>query len=64
MIRKCSINDYEAILSIINDAAEVYRGIIPTELWGEPYMSTDELRKEITSDVRFFCSEVGGGLWR
>ena len=62
MIRKCSINDYEAILSIINDAAEVYRGIIPTELWGEPYMSADELRKEITSDVRFFCLEVGGGL--
>ena len=39
-------------------SAEVYRGIIPAELWGEPYMSTDELRKEITSDVRFFCSEV------
>lgn len=62
MIRKCSINDYEAILSIINDAAEVYRGIIPTELWVEPYMSADELRKEITSGVRFFGLEVGGGL--
>ena len=62
MIRKCSIDDYEAILSIINDAAEVYRGIIPTELWREPYMSADELRKEINSDVRFFCLEVGGSL--
>ena len=62
MIRECSIDDFEAILSIINEAAEVYRDIIPTDLWREPYMSTDELRKEISSDIRFFGSEVGGSL--
>lgn len=62
MIRKCSANDFEAILSIINDAAEVYYSIIPIDLWRQPYMSPDELRTEITSDIRFFGLEVGGSL--
>jgi len=48
-IRKSVANDFEAILAIINDAAQAYRGVIPSDRWHEPYMSADELAKEIAS---------------
>ena len=56
-IRKSVANDFEAILAIINDAAQAYRGVIPSDRWHEPYMSTDELAKEIASGVIFWMAE-------
>jgi GNAT superfamily N-acetyltransferase len=56
-IRKCTGADVEMILGIINDAAEAYRGVIPTDRWHEPYMTRDELKNEIESGVSFYGFE-------
>src|SRR6266853_2360382 len=61
-IRKSVANDFEAILAIINDAAQAYRGVIPSDRWHEPYMSADELAKEIASGVIFWMAEENGQL--
>jgi N-acetylglutamate synthase-like GNAT family acetyltransferase len=61
-IRKSVANDFEAILAIINDAAQAYRRVIPTDRWHEPYMSADELAKEIASGVIFWMAEDNGQL--
>ena len=57
MIRKCAEADFEVILEIINDAAVVYKGIIPVDRWHEPYMTRDELKHEIESGVSFWGLE-------
>ncbi len=36
MIRQCHDHEFEAIYSIINDAARVYKGVIPADRWKEP----------------------------
>ena len=54
MIRKCKDSDFETIYEIINDAARAYGGIIPDDCWKEPYMSKEELRREIDSGVVFW----------
>lgn len=54
MIRPCGSQDFAAILEIVNDGAEAYRGAIPEDCWHEPYMSEAELRREIAAGVRFF----------
>ena len=62
MIRPCNDADFEAIYSIINDAAQAYEGVIPDDRWHEPYMSKDELRHEIECGVRFSGYEEDGEL--
>lgn len=62
MIRPCTPQDFGAIASIINEAAEKYRGVIPAEHWHEPYMSDDTLRAEIAAGVAFSGWEDEGGL--
>ena len=62
MIRRCDDDDFEVIYEIINDAAQAYEGIIPPDLWSEPYMSRDELQSEITDGVVFWGWEEGGDL--
>ena len=62
MIRPCREDDFEAIYSIINDAATVYRGVIPADRWKEPYMSRAELRREIENGVDFWGYEDAGEL--
>ena len=47
MIRICRREDLAAILAIINDAAQVYKGVIPADRWHEPYMPLEELEREI-----------------
>ena len=47
-------SDFNAILRVINDAAQAYRGVIPDDRWQEPYMSAEELKEEIEAGVRFF----------
>jgi GNAT superfamily N-acetyltransferase len=54
MIRKISSSDFDSILKVVNDAAQVYRGVIPDDLWKEPYMSSEELRHEADAGVVFY----------
>lgn len=54
MIHKLSSSDFDDILHVINDAAQAFRGVIPPDLWKEPYMSAEELRREIESGVEFY----------
>ena len=53
MICRLSSTDFDSILSVVNDAAEAYKGVIPEDRWKEPYMPTEELRREIESGVEF-----------
>ena len=61
-IRQCSQQDYEMIYSIINEAAQVYKGVIPGDCWKQPYMSKDELKHEIDGGVVFWGFEEDGRL--
>jgi GNAT superfamily N-acetyltransferase len=61
-IRTCRDDERAAILAIINDAAEAYRGVIPADRWHEPYMSRRELDSEIDSGVSFRGCEDKGAL--
>ncbi|RZN56585.1 MAG: GNAT family N-acetyltransferase [Candidatus Methanomethylicota archaeon] len=54
MIRKLSYSDFESILKVINNAAQAYKGLIPSDLWKEPYMSNEELKNEINEGVEFY----------
>ena len=60
MIRRCRDDDRDAILAIVNAAAEAYRGVIPADRWHEPYMPREELAQEIAAGVRFWVYEAGG----
>ena len=57
MIRQCMSNDFGTVFEIINDSAQAYKGIIPADCWKEPYMSEDELRREIEEGVQFLGFE-------
>jgi N-acetylglutamate synthase-like GNAT family acetyltransferase len=62
-IRRSNDADFSAILAIINDAAQAYRGVIPADRWHDPYMSADELAKEIdTGRIAFWIAEADGRL--
>jgi GNAT superfamily N-acetyltransferase len=61
-IRACRDDERDEILAIVNTAAEAYRGVIPADRWHEPYMSAEELDREIEAGVRFWGSEDGGSL--
>ena len=39
MIHRLLERDLDSILEVINDAAQVYKGVIPDDRWKEPYMS-------------------------
>jgi GNAT superfamily N-acetyltransferase len=61
-MRLCRDDERAAILAIINDAAEAYRGVIPADRWHEPYMSRRELDGEIDAGVAFWGYEADGAL--
>jgi N-acetylglutamate synthase-like GNAT family acetyltransferase len=61
-IRRSVEADRPAILAIVNDAAQAYRGVIPADRWHEPYMPKDELEKEISDGVAFWVAEEEGRL--
>ncbi len=50
------------MLEIVNAAAEAYRGVIPADMWHEPYMDRDELDNEIADGVEFWGYECDGEL--
>ncbi len=55
-------DDFKAMLKVINDAAQAYKGVIPADRWHEPYMPADELREAIEQGVEFWGCEVDGEL--
>jgi GNAT superfamily N-acetyltransferase len=61
-IRHCREDEREAILRIVNSAAEAYRGVIPPDRWREPYMPASELDEEIAAGVTFWGYESEGEL--
>jgi GNAT superfamily N-acetyltransferase len=62
MNRKCRRNEFDTMCSIINEAAGVYKGIIPSDRWKEPYMPEEELRHEIDHGVVFWGYYEDGEL--
>lgn len=61
MIRPCNEQDRQTLYAIINEAAAVYRGVIPADCWHEPYMSLAELNAEIAAGVEFWGYADGSG---
>ena len=61
-MRRCGGSDFETIYLIINEAAQAYKNVIPNDCWKEPYMSKDELQREIDEGVVFWEYEEGGEL--
>src|SRR6266853_5120602 len=62
VIRPCRDDDRDAMLAIINVAAEAYRGVIPADRWHVPYMPWDELNSEIAAGVMFWGCVADGVL--
>ncbi len=62
MIRQCEASDVLAILAIINDGAQAYRGVIPLDRYTDPYMTADELAHEIAEGVVFWGDEQDRSL--
>ena len=62
MIRPCDVRDLDALVSIVNAAAQRYHGAIPADQWHEPYMPREELEAEIAAGVRFWGYEEADGL--
>ena len=62
MIRACTADDFEAIYTVINDAAHAYEGVIPADCWHEPYMKRTELESEIAAGVTFSGFQRDGRL--
>ena len=61
-VRVVRPDEREALLAIVNDAAQAYRGVIPEDCWHEPYMGRDELISEIADGVVFWGLEREGAL--
>ncbi len=61
-IRLCRGDERDAVLAVINAAAEAYRGVIPADRWHEPYMPPDEFDAEVAAGVAFWGCEEGGAL--
>ncbi len=54
MISNLANADFQAILTVVNDAAAAYKGKIPADRWKEPYMPAEELKEEIECGVQFY----------
>jgi GNAT superfamily N-acetyltransferase len=61
-IRPCNPADLPQMLSIINDAAQAYKGVIPADRWHEPYMPLAELAAQIADGIVFSGCEAQGRL--
>lgn len=62
MIRLVRPDELNEACAIINDAAQAYKGVIPSDLWHEPYMPMPELAHEVASGVVFWGLEEDGVL--
>ncbi|HEY6050353.1 MAG TPA: GNAT family N-acetyltransferase [Thermoanaerobaculia bacterium] len=61
-IRRSEEGDLPRILAVVNEAALAYRGVIPVDRWHEPYMSEDELARDVADGIVFWVAEDGGCL--
>ena len=61
-IRLSRPDERARILAIITAAAEAYRGVIPDDCWHDPYMSLEELEREMAAGVVFWGHESNGEL--
>jgi N-acetylglutamate synthase-like GNAT family acetyltransferase len=59
MITICTESDFNDIYEIINDGASAYRGVIPADRWHEPYMTKEELQKQMDEGVQFWSYREG-----
>lgn len=59
-IRQATLEDFDAVLAIVNTAAQAYRDVIPADRWHDPYMPAAELRAEIADGVAFWIAEEDG----
>lgn len=50
------------VLTIINAAAEAYRGKIPEDCWHDPYMSSAELDAALAAGIEFVGIDIAGEL--
>jgi GNAT superfamily N-acetyltransferase len=62
VIRPVRAGERDAVLAIVNAAAEAYRGAIPADRFHEPYMTAAELDREIAAGVAFSGYEIDGAL--
>lgn len=56
------LHDTAAICTIINQAAEKYRGVIPPDCFHEPYMTAEALTADIAAGVEFWGHDRNGTL--
>lgn len=61
-LRELRADERDALLQIVNDAAQAYRGVIPADRWHEPYMARAALEAEIADGVEFWGAEEVGRL--
>ena len=59
-IEPCEPVDLPVIFEIINESAQVYKGVIPADRFHEPYMPMRELRSEIAKGIRFYFYNQDG----
>ena len=62
MIYRVPLSELNTVLHVVNDAAEVYKGVIPADRWKTPYMSAEELNAEVESGVQFYGYTEGKAL--
>jgi N-acetylglutamate synthase-like GNAT family acetyltransferase len=62
MIRPCTDSDVPDIFTVVNAAAQAYKGMIPADRWHEPYMPLAELKDEIAVGVKFWGYVENGRL--
>ncbi len=58
-IRRLSGVDLSVMLNIINAAAAKYGGVIPPDCYHEPYMTEEELAREMSSMAFYGWTEAG-----
>src|SRR5260370_40957881 len=56
----CDDGDFELIWAIITDGAKDCKGTIPADRWTGPYMSHEELRRQIDEGIVFWGYEESG----
>ena len=60
-IRHCRAGEQATVLAIINASAQRYQGTIPADCWHEPYMSAEQLGRDISAGVTFWGYEEDDG---
>ena len=61
-IRRCTAEDREQMVAVINDGSRAYRGVIPADRLKAPYFSPEELQHEIEEGVAFWGYDENGLL--